>query len=87
MRRHDQLMDIPYNRNAIMAILVATRRLISEARTRRRCRGRPPKYETWKLATLCAIKVLLNITFKRTAELAPLIVGASPAPQPSTGPG
>jgi len=81
MQQHNPLTDVlSYNRNAIIAILIAARRLAPELRTGRKRRGRPPKYETWKLAALCAIKALLNITFKRTAELAPLIVGASPSP-------
>jgi len=48
--------------------------------TRRKRRGRPLKYETWHLAALCALKALLNLTFKRTAEIAPFIVRASPSP-------
>ncbi|MHA1594149.1 MAG: transposase, partial [Candidatus Baldrarchaeia archaeon] len=81
MQQHNPPTDIiPYDGNAIKAILAAAKRLAPRERAERRRRGRPPKYETWKLAALCAIKAPLNITFKRTAELAPLIVGASPSP-------
>ncbi len=80
MHNHNNPPMEIYDRNTIKAIIDAALRLAPRERAERNRRGRPPKYKLWQLAALCALKALLNLTFKRTAELAPFIVGASPSP-------